>query len=126
MDTISHFKYLTETAIQIHSCVYPVAYNFHHLHNPLINSQFPQSPPEYGARYLVKGLFKVNKSKADFIFPNEIFLLHLKWDIYITFVEVSPGLKPNCMLLMSTWEQMRHLRTCSKTFITWSKTLGPM
>ena len=40
--------------------------------------------------------------------------------MYIATVVLRPNRKPNCILLMSAWE-----RTCSKTFIKWSRSLRP-
>ena len=77
----SYFRPLTETAVYPYSWVCTIVHNFHWPNNPFINSQLPHSPPKDGTRYLVKGLFQVNKNEVDFLLPNKVFLLHLSENV---------------------------------------------
>ena len=85
MDTNSYFKPLNRTAVYPYSQVFPIIHKIHKPNCPFINSQLHHSLSKHRARYPVKGLFKVNKSKADICLPSKKFLLHLTKD-YIAYI----------------------------------------
>lgn len=99
---------------------FPITHNFDKPNNPFIYSQLLHRPLNWGARNPVQGLFKVSKSKVDYLLPNKIFLMHLKKDVY-SICSTAPSHKTKLYVVNFNFEANDALKNGFKTFITWSR-----